>query len=233
MGAELSVRCGYEVVFFGFGEFTITHPHILFAYTTGNIQLTPPLLAMASLTCVQDAGVRSHGNGDGIHTTSQARAEQVLCHFPNARDDTKGSLHTPRYTHTNTMDSLSISNPPSPLSPRKTKLRRALALEDMLAHMTLTDAEDQAGDQDIKVTTTSYELLTWDMCDDVAVSCPPTGAKSTEKLRVRAATLTSPSAARKLDLEEKIEAALQGHDSRAFVRPAQAGFLLKKTLRGA
>lgn len=184
---------------------------------------------MASLTCVQDTGVRFDGHGDKIHTASQARTEQLLCHFQNARGDTRSTSKTPRYTHTETMDSLPMTNPPSPSSPRKTKLRRALALEDMLAHISLNDASDQRR-EDFEDTT--YGHLSWDMCD-IPVSCEPTDTKLTPKPRLRAAILTSTSTLKKLDLEEKISAALDGLDSRAFVRPPQAGFLLKKTLRGA
>ncbi|EAT90865.1 hypothetical protein HBH56_175430 [Parastagonospora nodorum] len=185
---------------------------------------------MASLTCVQDTGVRFNNRGDKINTTSQARTEQLLYHLQNALEDTRDTSNTPRYTPTQTMDSLPIIEPTSPSSPRKTKLRRALALEDMMADISLCDHEDQI--RNIK--DTEYQHFSWEFLDICDISRESTDVKITQKPRVRAATLTaSASAAKKLDLEEKISAALDGLDSRAFVRPPQAEFLLKKTLRGA
>ncbi|KAH3965682.1 hypothetical protein HBI17_056350 [Parastagonospora nodorum] len=187
---------------------------------------------MASLTCVQDTGVRFNNRGDKINTTSQARTEQLLYHLQNALEDTRDTSNTPRYTPTQTMDSLPIIEPTSPSSPRKTKLRRALALEDMMADISLCDHEDQI--RNIK--DTEYQHFSWEFLDICDIPCESTNVKITQKPRVRAATLTasaSASAAKKLDLEEKISAALNGLGSRTFVRPPQAGFLLKKTLRGA
>jgi hypothetical protein len=192
-------------------------------------QDTVPLLSH-TVPAKSEGPVESHGrHTDKDHVTRELKSDRVQNHLQNNKHTMKTSnaCKTSLHSSPDNCDALPLVESYLRSSPSGTKLRRAFALEDKMAHMNIVDAEEE---MDV--------YLDWVRLD-ISDSTPQEKEKEerherrVEKVDVWMRSWKVTLGKRELQEDQEDDPLLLQTSAVIQTRPPQACSLLKRTLRSA
>jgi hypothetical protein len=191
-------------------------------------QPTPSSLSKSSFRKAGAPSMTPHDHRDIVCATPKPRTQMQLCRFQDTGEQsgTISSAPTVR-PNLDDVDIFPLAEQHDRMSARRTKLRRALALEDMMARVSINGNEHQEEQYE----RTTYGRLHWESLDTCDNSSQERDGEKPSHNKPREPSRKIDPKPKGHQVEAEFPAASAMIGRKTVVRPAQAKSLLKKTLR--